>query len=49
MKDIRPDPGEIRLAVEDIGHSYDGTRVLEGVSLELGRGEVASSVRPTRY
>ena len=47
MKDIRPDPGEIRLAVEDIGHSYDGTRVLEGVSLELGRGEVTCLLGPS--
>ena len=37
VKDFRPDPAGVRLALSGIGHGYDGARVLDDVSIELGR------------
>ncbi|MBA3324845.1 MAG: ABC transporter ATP-binding protein [Rhodobacteraceae bacterium] len=47
MKQFRPDSDEIRLAMTDIGHAYDGVRVLEDVSIELRGGEVTCLLGPS--
>jgi len=47
VKDLRPAPGEARLALEHIGHGYAGTPVLRDVSLELAAGEVTCLLGPS--
>ena len=47
VKDFRPDPDGVRLALSGIGHGYDGTRVLDDVSLELRGGEVTCLLGPS--
>ncbi|MGI6209315.1 MAG: ABC transporter ATP-binding protein [Anaerolineae bacterium] len=38
----RPEPGEVRLAVLGVHHSYPETVALRGVNLELRRGEIVA-------
>ncbi len=47
MKEFRPGPDGVRLALEGIGHSYGGTPVLRDVSLELAAGEVTCLLGPS--
>ena len=47
MKDFRPAPDGVRLALSDIGHGYAGARVLDDVSLELAAGEVTCLLGPS--
>ena len=47
VKDIRPDPDGVRLALSGIGHGYAGTPVLDDVSLELAAGEVTCLLGPS--
>ena len=47
VKDFRPEPAAVRLALADIGHGYDGTPVLAEVSLELRAGEVTCLLGPS--
>ncbi len=47
MKEFRPDPDGVRLALGGIGHAYAGTRVLDDVSLELSAGEVTCLLGPS--
>jgi iron(III) transport system ATP-binding protein len=47
VKQTRPEPAAVRLALSGIGHSYDGVRVLDDVSLELRRAEVACLLGPS--
>ena len=47
MQDLRPDPDGVRLTLDNIGHGYNGTPVLDGVSLELRAGEVTCLLGPS--
>ncbi len=47
MQHARPAPSDTRLELHDIVHAYDGVPVLDGVSLELSRGEVTCLLGPS--
>jgi iron(III) transport system ATP-binding protein len=47
VRDFRPGPDGIRLALEDISHGYAGTPVLRDVSLALAAGEVTCLLGPS--
>jgi iron(III) transport system ATP-binding protein len=47
VKDTEPGPERTRLALDGIRHHFDGTAVLEDVSLALGPGEVVCLLGPS--
>ena len=47
MKDTRTSPPAAALEAADIGRSFDGKPVLEGVDLRLGAGEVVALLGPS--
>ena len=47
MQHARPAPSDTRLELHDIVHAYDGVHVLDGVSLELSRGQVTCLLGPS--
>jgi iron(III) transport system ATP-binding protein len=47
VRDFPPDRQGARLELAAIGHAYDGVRVLDDVSLELRRGEIACLLGPS--
>jgi iron(III) transport system ATP-binding protein len=47
VRDFRPGPGGAGLGLDGIGHGYNGARVLDEVSLDLGRGEVTCLLGPS--
>jgi iron(III) transport system ATP-binding protein len=47
VQHARPAPSDTRLELHDIVHAYDGVPVLDGVSLELSRGEVTCLLGPS--
>ncbi len=47
MQHQRPEAGTVRLSLADISHGYDGTGVLDGVSLDLAEGETTCLLGPS--
>jgi iron(III) transport system ATP-binding protein len=47
VKGFRPGPDGVRLALSRIGHGYNGTRVLDDVSLDLRAAEVTCLLGPS--
>ncbi len=47
LSDLRPNEPAIRLMLDNVTHHYDGTPVLDGVSLELERGEITCLLGPS--